>query len=131
VVIDTSAVLAILLDEPERRVFNERIQQAESLAMSAASFVEIAIVIEARFGAEGQRDFELFMAKAEIRIAEVDAEQARLAFHAWRKFGKGRHTAGLNYGDCFSYALAASRNEPLLFKGSDFSHTDIRAATGR
>lgn len=124
-VIDTSAVLAILLDEPERRGFNERIETAETVRISAANYVEAAIVVETRFGAEGSRDFELFLTKADIEVCDVDAEQARLAFHAWRRFGKGRHEAALNYGDCFAYALATALNEPLLYKGDDFARTDI------
>jgi ribonuclease VapC len=129
-VIDTSALLAILQDEPERRTFNEAIEAAESRSMSAATFVETSIVIEARYGAEGVRDLDLLISKAGIVLVAVDAEQAEIARTAFSRFGKGRHAAGLNYGDCFSYALAKALGEPLLYKGGDFSRTDITAAGG-
>jgi len=124
-VIDTSGLLAILLDEPERRIFNEAIEAADSRAMSVASFVEVSIVIESRFGADGVRDLDTFLERAGIELAVVDLEQARVARHAFSRFGKGRHPAGLNYGDCFAYALATVRGEPLLYKGEDFARTDI------
>jgi ribonuclease VapC len=124
-VIDTSALLAILFDEPERRAFNEAIDAAESRVMSAATFVELSIVIESRVGAEGLRDLDLFIERAGIELATVDAEQAHAARRAFSRFGKGRHRAGLNYGDCFSYALATVLGEPLLYKGDDFPHTDV------
>lgn len=124
-VIDTSGVLAILLDEPERRAFSDAIEIAEVRSMSVASFVESSMIIESRYGAEGVRDLDLLIAKASIALELVDVEQAHLARQAFRKYGKGRHAAGLNFGDCFSYALARSRAEPLLFKGKDFIHTDI------
>lgn len=124
-VIDTSALLAILLDEPERRPFNEAIEAAASRVMSAATFVEISIVIESRFGAEGLRDLDLFLERAGIELVTVDTDQAYVARRAFSRFGKGRHPAGLNYGDCFAYALAMVREEPLLYKGQDFGKTDI------
>lgn len=126
-VIDTSALVAILRNEPERRRFNEAIEVADTRRISAATFVEVSIVLEARFGAEGVRDFDLLCAKAGLVIAPVDVEQAELARRAWRLYGKGRHAAGLNYGDCFAYALAASLDDCLLFKGADFAATDVRA----
>jgi len=128
-ILDTSALLAILLDEPERHAYNEAIEGAASRALSAASFVEVSIVIESRFGAEGLRDLDLFLDLAGIEIAPVDLEQGRMARLAFSRFGKGRHLAGLNFGDCFAYALARVRGEPLLFKGDDFGHTDIISAT--
>jgi ribonuclease VapC len=126
-VIDTSALLAILLDEPERRSFNEAIAVASSRVMSTATFVEASIVIESRFGAEGVRDLDLFVERAGIELAAVDEDQARIARRAFSRFGKGRHPAGLNYGDCFTYALAIVLGEPLLYKGNDFSQTDVAA----
>jgi len=126
-VIDTSAILAILQDEPERRAFNEAIEAAASRSMSTATFVETSIVIEARYGQEGVRNFDLLIAKAEIEVVPVDSEQANTARGAYRRFGKGRHRAGLNLGDCFSYALAKVLDEPLLYKGDDFAHTDVRS----
>jgi ribonuclease VapC len=126
-IIDTSALLAILFDEPERRAFNEAIEAAETRLMSAATLVEVSIVIESRFGAEGLRDLDLFIELADIEIAAVDSEQAYAARRGFSRFGKGRHPAGLNYGDCFAYALATVLGEPLLYKGDDFSRTDITA----
>jgi ribonuclease VapC len=130
-IIDTSAPLAILLDEEERRLFNEAFEAAASRAMSAATFVEVSIVIESRFGAEGTRDLDLFINQAGIEIADVDQDQGRLARQAFIRFGKGRHPAGLNYGDCFAYALAVARGESLLYKGTDFALTDITSAVPR
>lgn len=124
-VIDTSALLAILQDEPERRAFNEAIEAADGRAMSMANFVEASIVIECRYGAEGVRDLDLFLERAAIELVDVTLAQGHAARRAFARYGKGRHTAGLNFGDCFAYALAAERGEPLLFKGADFSKTDI------
>ncbi|MFU8857289.1 MAG: type II toxin-antitoxin system VapC family toxin [Deferrisomatales bacterium] len=124
-VLDTSALLAILQDEPERRVFNEAIESADAVRMSVASLVEASIVIEVRYGAEGLRDLDRFVDRAAIELAPVDVAQAREARLAFSRFGKGRHPAGLNFGDCFAYALARVLGEPLLFKGDDFSQTDV------
>lgn len=126
-VIDTSALLAILQNEPERRRFNEAIEAADTRAVSTASFVESSMVLESRYGADGVRALDLFIAKARISLAPVDEDQAELARQAFRNYGKGRHPAGLNFGDCFSYALARSLDEPLLFKGNDFSQTDVES----
>ena len=126
-VIDTSAVLAILKNEPERRSFNEAIEAAERRSLSAASFVESSIIIESRYGADGMRDLDLFIAKAQIELIAVDVEQAHLARQAFRLFGKGRHPAALNFGDCFSYALARSLAGALLYKGADFGKCDIES----
>lgn len=127
-VIDPSALLAILQDEPERRAFNELLEAAPSRRLSTAGFVELSIVIEARLGAEGIRDLDLFLETAGVELVPFDARQVRLAREGFRRFGKGRHPAGLNLGDCFSYALAKTLDEPLLFKGQDFPLTDLRAA---
>jgi ribonuclease VapC len=124
-VIDTSAVLAILQDEPERRAFNEAIEAADSRALSVASFVKLSIVIEARFGAEGVGHLDRLLERAGVKVVPVDLEQGRLARQAFSRFGKGRHEAALNFGDCFSYALAQVLGEPLLFKGEDFARTDV------
>ena len=128
IVIDTSAVVAILRDEAERRTFNEVIEEAKRCLMSAVSFVEVSMVMEGRMGHDGLRDFDLFVLKAGIEIVPVDVEQANIAREAFRTFGKGRHAANLNFGDCFSYALAKAMDAALLFKGQDFSRTDIEAA---
>jgi ribonuclease VapC len=127
-VVDTSALLAILEDEPERRNFNGAIEVADSRRMSAVTFVESSMVIESRFGAEGVRDLDRLIERAEVEIVPVDVEQARTAREAFARFGKGRHAAGLNFGDCFSYALARVLGEPLLFKGEDFGRTDVAPA---
>jgi len=127
-VIDTSALLAILQDEPERVPFSEAIEAAESRAISAATFVEVSVVLDVRFGAEAVRELDLLIERAAIDIVPVDLEQARVARRAFALFGKGRRRAGLNFGDCFAYALASVLGEPLLFKGDDFGRTDVAAA---
>jgi len=124
-VLDTSAVLAILQDEPERRAFNEAIEAADSRSLSVASLVEASIVIEARYGAVGVRHLDQFLDRADVAVVTVDVEQGKIARQAFSRFGKGRHAAGLNFGDCFSYALAQALGEPLLYKGEDFSLTDV------
>ena len=125
-VIDTSAILAILQNEPEQDAFIEAIESADICLISAASFIEASIVILTRYGMDGIFDLDLFMAKAGIEISSVDSDQANIARRAFRDFGRGRHPAELNFGECFSYALAKSLDLPLLFKGNDFSKTDIR-----
>jgi ribonuclease VapC len=124
-VLDTSAVLAILQGEPERHSFVLAIENADSVRMSVASLVESSLVIESRYGAEGLRDLDRFIARAGIELISVDPEQGQLARSAFSRFGKGRHRAGLNFGDCFSYAAAISVGEPLLCKGHDFIYTDV------
>lgn len=124
-VIDTSALVAILQDEPERGAFNKAIEAADRRSMSVVSFVEASMILEARFGPDGVRALDLVIAKAGIELVPVDAEQAHAARIAFRAYGKRRHPAGLNFGDCFAYALARTLGEPLLFKGSDFSLTDV------
>ncbi len=130
-VIDTSALLAILLDEPERRAFVDAIEAAASRSISVATLLETAMVVESRFGAEGVRDLDLLVERADCELVAVDLEQLRLARQAFSRYGKGRHPAGLNYGDCFSYALARALGEPLLFKGDDFGKTDVAPAVPR
>ncbi|MQW88524.1 type II toxin-antitoxin system VapC family toxin [Sinorhizobium saheli] len=127
-IIDTSAVVAIAFNEPEAESYEQKVVDASRRFMSAATVLEIAIVIEARLGEAGAAELDLWLHKAGVEIIAVDADQIAAARRAWRSYGKGRHPAGLNYGDCFSYALAKTRNEPLLFKGDDFSRTDIEAA---
>jgi len=124
-VIDTSALVAVLAGEPERRPFVEAIQSADAVRMSVATFVELSIVIESRYGADGIRHLDRFVDRAGMELVAVDVEQGRFARDAFSRFGKRRHRAGLNYGDCFSYALAMARAEPLLCKGDDFVHTDV------
>lgn len=124
-VIDTSALVAILQREPERRTYLEAIEAADTIRMSVASFVESSIIVESRYGPEGLLYLDRFISRASIELIPVDAEQGQLARSAFSRFGKGRHRAGLNYGDCFSYAAAMSLGEPLLCKGDDFIHTDV------
>jgi len=125
-IIDTSALVAILYREPEAETFIQLIHDAEACRLSVASYVELSIVVENQLGPEGMRQAEAFIRRAGIAIEPVTIEQGELARQAFLDFGKGRHKAGLNYGDCFSYALAKALAEPLLFKGSDFNHTDVR-----
>jgi ribonuclease VapC len=124
-VIDTSALAAIFFAEPERRTFLDAITTAEDRLISAASVLETGIVLEARQGEAAGREFDLFMIRANLKVIPVDADQADIARSAWRIYGKGRHTASLNFGDCFTYALAKSTGEPVLAKGADFALTDI------
>lgn len=127
-VIDTSALVAILSDEPERRAFNEAIAADPVRLVSAGTLIEAGIVLEARYGEIAGRELDLFLHRAGCEIVPVDAEQAELARRAARRYGKGLHPAGLNYGDLFAYALAKATEEKLLFKGQDFTQTDIAAA---
>jgi ribonuclease VapC len=128
-VIDTSALLAIFLAEPERAAFLELILQAGRRLISAASVLETGIVLEAKRGESAGREFDLFVVRTNLAIVSVDAEQVEIARSAWRSFGKGRHPASLNFGDCFTYALAKASGEPVLAKGQDFALTDIDLCT--
>ncbi len=129
-VLDTSALVAILADEPEAPAMELAIEQADSRLMSAATLVETAIVIESRYGEAGGRELDLFLYKATIEVVAVTRDAAELARDAYRRFGRGRHPAALNFGDCFSYALAKATGEPLLFKGNDFPKTDVLCWAG-
>ena len=127
-ILDTSAVSAIFFNEPEGDHFLQMIRDADRCRISAANFVELSMVIEGQLGPEGGRQLDMFFRRAEIVIEMVTVEQAHLARQAFLDFGKGRHAAQLNLGDCFAYALAKATGEPLLFKGMDFNKTDIRKA---
>jgi ribonuclease VapC len=127
-VIDTSAILAVLLDEPERPAFVEAIAAAGTRLVSTATVLEAAHVIQARRGEAGGRELDLFLHRAQFRAMPFDDEQLEIARGAMRRFGKGRHDAALNFGDCFAYALAVATGEPLLFKGGDFALTDVPQA---
>lgn len=124
-VIDTSALVAIFLAEPERKPFLDLILATGTRLISAANLLETGIVLEARRGEAAGREFDLFVVRANLEVVSVDGEQVELARWAWRRYGKGRHPAGLNLGDCFAYALAKASGEPLLAKGRDFGQTDI------
>jgi len=126
-VIDTSALLALLLSEPEARAIAEAIAADPRRLLSAFTALEAAVVVEAKKGEAAGREFDLLAQKAGFDVVPLDAGQAELARSAWRRYGKGRHPAGLNIGDCCSYALARFTGEPLLFKGNDFARTDARA----
>lgn len=125
-IIDTSALLAILQREPEREAFLARIETAAIRVISAASAIEASMVVLSRNGEDGLRILEALLRDLRIEQAPLAAEHVSFAVDAFRRFGKGRHPAGLNFGDCLSYALAKATGEPLLFKGDDFSRTDIR-----
>jgi ribonuclease VapC len=126
VILDTSALIAILRAEPDAADFAEAIEAASSRRMSAANYLEAAVVIDSARDPVVSRRFDELCATAEIRIEPVTEAQARIAREAYRDFGKGSgHPAGLNFGDCFAYALAKDTGEPLLFKGKDFIHTDL------
>ncbi len=125
-VIDTSAVIAILLHEADAPRLTAAIENGSPRLLSAASLLEVSIVIEARKGDAGGRELDLFIYRAGIEVVPVDQEQAEIARIAWRRFGRRRH-ASLNYGDCFAYALAKVTGAPLLFVGLDFPRTDVGA----
>ena len=127
-VLDTSAVLAILLDESERRLFGDAIESDAVRLISAASYFEAAIVMESRHGDDGVAALKRLLAEAAVEVVPVTLDHAETARQAYRRYGKGYHPAKLNFGDCFSYALAKIAREPLLFKGTDFVQTDIVAA---
>lgn len=129
-VLDTSALVAMLSGEPEAERFEAALEADAVRLMSTASYLETAIVIETRFGEPGGRELDLWLHRAAVELVSVDAAQADAARVAHRRYGKGRHRAGLNYGDCFSYALAKVSGEPLLFKGDDFGRTDIGVVVG-
>ncbi len=128
-ILDTSALMAVLLGEPERASFIALLAEAADPLISAATLVEASIVIQAKTGDEGVADLDELLAAAAVRCVAVDSVQARAARSAFARFGKGRAPAGLNFGDCFSYALARTMDRPLLFKGDDFLHTDVTPAT--
>ena len=124
-VIDTSALIAILLKESDFQIYAESLAGDSKRLMSSFSLLETSVVIEAKKGEVGGRELDLLIHRTQIEIVSMNPEQSELARKAWREYGKGRHPAKLNLGDCCSYALSKYSGEPLLFKGSDFSKTDI------
>jgi ribonuclease VapC len=128
-VVDTSALMAVLLGEPEAETFARLLADDPKIMISAFNALESAIVIEAKKGEAGGRELDLLLHRARIDIIPFTADQVELALTAWRQFGKGHHPAGLNIGDCCAYALATFSGEPLLFKGNDFNQTNIRSVT--
>lgn len=127
-IVDSSALLAVLLREPDSERYETAIATAAGCRMSAVNLLETSIVVEGRGGAAAGHELDMFLERAGIEPAPVTTEQVQVARIAWRRFGKGNHPARLNLGDCFAYALAKSAGEPLLYKGDDFSRTDIEAA---
>lgn len=127
-IVDTSALFAVLYEEPEAPAIEQALAAEGRAAISAASLVEAGMVCEGRGGAPAAARLDALLLRIGVEIVPFTAEHAALAREGWRRFGKGRHPAGLNFGDCFAYALAKSRNEPLLFKGDDFAQTDVKAA---
>jgi len=127
-IVDSSAIVAVLRAEPDAADFTRAIASAGRCLVSAVNFVEAAVVIDSGKDAIASRRFDDFFRESRIQVEAVTARQAEIARAAYRDFGKGRHRAGLNFGDCFAYALAKEMDEPLLFKGRDFNHTDIEAA---
>lgn len=124
-VIDSSAVIAILFGEEDAERFGAAIEADPTRLMSTATVLEASLVVESELGEEGARELDLLLLRAGIETVVFNEEQLRVARHAFRVYGKGRHPAGLNFGDCFSYALSRTSGEPLLFKGDDFAKTDV------
>ena len=126
--IDTSALLAILKVEPEALAFVDALQQPGPRHLSTATLLETRIVVERQLGPAGQAELDLLLSRADIAAMPLEALHVHWALVGWRRYGKGRHRAGLNLGDCFSYGLAKALEAPLLFKGDDFSATDVASA---
>ena len=127
-IIDTSAIVAMLEQEPEAERIARALATATERMVSAANLLEAAIVLQVRRGDEGERDLDLLLAKFGVEIVPFSPRQAEIARKAFRRYGRGRHTAKLNLGDCFAYALAKDLSAPLLFKGRDFAMTDVSVA---
>jgi len=127
-IIDTSALVALLDQEPEAKRIAHVLASTSERTLSAANLVEVGIVMQARRGDDGARDLDLLLAKLKVDIATVTPRHADIARKAFRRYGRGRHPANLNFGDCFAYALAKDKSAPLLFKGEDFGRTDVMVA---
>jgi ribonuclease VapC len=128
-VIDSSVLIAILLAEPDAEYYANLISEASNIYISAVSIFESSIVIESKKGEEGAKEYDRLLETISPNIVAFDNQQANLARIAWQNYGKGRHPAKLNFGDCCSYAIAKYLNQPLLFKGEDFSKTDIQTVS--
>ena len=127
-VIDTSALLVLLGNEAEAERFREALAADSVRLVSAATVLEATLVVESRWGDAGGRELDHLLVKADVEVVPVDLDQLATARDGWRRYGRGRHEAALNFGDCFSYALASTSGEPLLFTGTDFSRTDVAVA---
>jgi ribonuclease VapC len=128
-VIDTSAVVAVLTGEDDYAALEAALDRAPIRVIAVASVFEASIVLESRFGDAGSHELDLMLSRLDVEVVPMDLDQLEWARHAYRAYGKGRHKAGLNFGDCFAYALAKSRGEPLLYCGRDFPETDVVRAT--
>ena len=124
-IIDSSAVLAILFAEEDMRLYEEAIADASTRRISAGTLLETYIVVESRSGLTGVEELDALLQRASVEVVAVTVDHVHAAHLAWRRFGKGNHPAGLNFGDCFAYALSEISHEPLLFKGEDFASTDV------
>lgn len=127
-IVDTSSLIAILFGEADAELYARALSTADESSISAANFVETSMIVETQTRAAGSRYFDSFFRRAGIVIEPVTVEHAHLAREAWHDFGKGRHPAGLDFGDCFAYALAKATGQPLQYKGNDFSRTGIVSA---
>ncbi len=127
-IVDTSALVAVVLGEPDAESIAARMMGADELSVSATTLTEALIVVDAKQGPDAVSDLHALLAELEISVLSYDEEQAEVAHAAWRRFGKGRHTAALNLGDTFSYAACTTTGRPLLHKGSDFGQTDLPLA---
>lgn len=127
-ILDTSAILAILFGEDDMKIYEQAIATATVRRVSAGNYLEASIVVQSRGGRESLEHLDALLQRASVDVVPVTVDQVRAARLAWTKFGKGNHRASLNFGDCFAYALAVTTQEPLLFKGDDFADTDISAA---
>ena len=127
-ILDSSAVLAVLNREPDAGSYEARMIDALSCRMSVVNVLEVTMVVEGRGGPGAGAELDRLLERLGVEVVPVTLEQLASARYAWRRFGKGNHPAGLNFGDCFAYALADVSREPLLFKGEDFSRTDVTAA---
>ena len=127
-ILDSSAVIAVLAREPDAELYVQAISRAAQCRISAGNFIELSMVIQSQFSAEVLQQCDALFRRVGIVIEPVTLDQAHLARQAFQDFGKGRHPAGLNFGDCFAYALSKHTGEPLLFKGNDFNKTDVVSA---
>jgi ribonuclease VapC len=127
-IVDTSAIIAVLRNEPDAVAIGEALQRSQICRLSAVTYVEAGVVTDSNRNPVLSRRLDDLIRDVRMRIETVTPQQAQIARQAYRDFGKGRYKAGLNFGDCFAYALAKDLDEPLLFKGTDFTHTDIEAA---
>jgi ribonuclease VapC len=127
IVLDTSALIALLLKEPDAELIASALVSATAIRMAAPNWLEVAMVAMARRGIDGYQQLKQILERLQVEVVASDRANAEIAFQAWIQYGKGRHPAGLNYGDCFAYALAKQRGEALLYKGNDFSKTDIQS----